>query len=436
VNYKLLKPGQLCNHFPNNQELTTKTGLARNLLRLTDYEWNQEQWFPRCYDFTDQRQIDGFLADYKKTSVVNYIKRHAIYFKHIHHREIKKLKKEIAKGDTWKKRAKLKYKSIYLTAEGSYKHVVNIKMLKIAITFLKYQIKSRAGTLDENAEDGWRGSKVIIKLSQCKGPPYDVNVLKEALNIVSEGWDIPSLYFEYKIIARVQKYNTVYPQSKIDGVENIWIVKPSFSSRGIGVHCINGSKDELAPGKKVQAKVIQKYIERPFLLLLPGPRGKLEKRKFDIRQWVLVTSINPLIVYMFNSCYLKICGSEFSLRDFKDKYKHISNFSIQKNNQRITKINDLIMNVEQFIAHLKEHYNIKLDWEKDMLPKLGDIVKATIYSGSDVIKHKDNCFELYGFDFVLDHNLNPWLIEVNLSPACKKRTTWLSEMLSKICSKV
>lgn len=43
--------------------------------------------------------------------------------------------------------------------------------------------------------------------------------------------------------------------------------------------------------------------------------------------------------------------------------------------------------------------------------------------------HRPNCFEVYGFDFLLDKNLTPWLIEVNLSPACAERTDWLTEML-------
>ena len=30
---------------------------------------------------------------------------------------------------------------------------------------------------------------------------------------------------------------------------------------------------------------------------------------------------------------------------------------------------------------------------------------------------------------MLDKNLNPWLIEINLSPACSERTPWLTKML-------
>ena len=33
------------------------------------------------------------------------------------------------------------------------------------------------------------------------------------------------------------------------------------------------------------------------------------------------------------------------------------------------------------------------------------------------VPHRDNCFELLGFDILIDSLLEPWLIEVNLSPS-------------------
>lgn len=47
----------------------------------------------------------------------------------------------------------------------------------------------------------------------------------------------------------------------------------------------------------------------------------------------------------------------------------------------------------------------------------------------EVIENKPNSFELFGFDFVVDKNLNLWLIEVNMSPACAERQPWLVQML-------
>ena len=256
---------------------------------------------------------------------------------------------------------------------------------------------------------------------------------------MNDKWIHPSVYQEYKVVCLINELTIKYPQTKIDGIRNVWITKPSFCSRGIGIHCLNTLKEALAAGKKVQAKVIQKYVEDIFLLEVEGANGKLEAKKFDIRQWVLVTSFDPLQIYMFDSCYLRLCGNEFSLDNIKDNFAHISNYSIQRKNLNVENTkHDLTMSLPQFLLYLKAHnmYSLIIEsrdkcWKSDVWSKMKEIINETMITASESIEQRSNSFELYGFDFVLDKELKPWLIEVNSSPACSNRTQWLSQMLGK-----
>lgn len=54
-----------------------------------------------------------------------------------------------------------------------------------------------------------------------------------------------------------------------------------------------------------------------------------------------------------------------------------------------------------------------------------DVIIKTILSGEHIVQsamkkngtNRTNCFEIFGFDILIDSDLKPWLLEVNLSPS-------------------
>jgi hypothetical protein len=303
--------------------------------------------------------------------------------------------------------------------EEEYYILTNRKGVKKKSPFIKINIESN------------KLHRVLMKYSTLSFP-YNYDASKR-------NWKTPSLLLQYKALKLHQELFKVYPQYHIDGKQNIWISKPGYNSRGVGIHIINSLKDVISAGRKAQShRIMQKYIEWPFLLKYPisNPQPgqkKYEKRKFDIRQWVLVTSYEPLWVYVFSSAYLRICGSEFSLYDISDNFRHISNYTVQKKNKRVeNRKTDLSLSSSQFEEYVKKYSNPNFTWKEGMFPKIKKVVVETLKAGQENIKHRNNWFELYGFDFILDQELNPWLIEVNLSPAWAQRTEYLKEMLESM----
>ena len=69
--------------------------------------------------------------------------------------------------------------------------------------------------------------------------------------------------------------------------------------------------------------IVQKYIEKPLLY---------HKRKFDIRCYLLLTTINGVHkAYWYQDGYIRTSSTEYSLHNLQNKMIHLTNDAVQKN---------------------------------------------------------------------------------------------------------
>ena len=169
--------------------------------------------------------------------------------------------------------------------------------------------------------------------------------------------------------------------------------------------------------------IIQKYIENPLLYF---------GRKFDIRVWVLLS--HDLKVYVFNEGHLKCCSVKYDLSS-NDIYSHITNYSFQKYNDNFGKYelgnevsyDDLQTNIDAF-------YNRQVDFKRDILPKIYDIIKFCFQSVRTKINsmNRKYTFEIFGFDFMIDCNFEPFLIEINTNPGLEESSPLIKMLIPRM----
>ena len=97
---------------------------------------------------------------------------------------------------------------------------------------------------------------------------------------------------------------------------------------------------------------------------------------------------------------------------------------------------------------LQEAYKkLGIDYDK-VFERIKDVIIKTVISIEPIIvnnlnrssKNRNLCFELYGFDVILDSELKPWLLEVNVLPSLsssspldkKIKTSLLSDIFNTI----
>ena len=244
--------------------------------------------------------------------------------------------------------------------------------------------------------------------------------------------------FGNKKIGNVQKISI--PKSFYAG-KNMWIIKPVNFNRGRFIKVENEIEKistEFEQIKKVhrikntqnnsKAKcnsiIIQKYLENALTY---------QNRKFDIRLWVMFIGNKPNNVYIFKEGHLKATCSEYDVNS-KDPYVHLTNYSIQKHNSEFGKIeigNEIPFKDFQNDLDKKK---LNINFKKDIYPNICKIVRITAGAAYPKINifNRKNCFEIFGYDFIIDEDFNPYLLEINTNPGLEISSPLIKMLLPRM----
>ncbi|XP_075789074.1 tubulin monoglutamylase TTLL4 isoform X2 [Pelodiscus sinensis] len=200
------------------------------------------------------------------------------------------------------------------------------------------------------------------------------------------------------------------------GSRQKWIVKPPASARGIGIQVIH--KWSQLP--KRRPLLVQRYLHKPYLI---------SGSKFDLRIYVYVTCYNPLRIYLFRDGLVRFASCKYSssMKSLSNKFMHLTNYSVNKKNTEYRSNGDETAcqghkwALKALWSYLSQKgVNSEAIWEK-----IKDIVIKTIIASEPYVnsllkmyvRRPSCCHELFGFDVMLDENLKPWILEVNISPS-------------------
>lgn len=258
-----------------------------------------------------------------------------------------------------------------------------------------------------------------------------------------------------------------------DGMsQKTFIIKPDHNCQGRGVF-LTRNMNQI---NRSDIMVAQQYVARPLLI---------EGKKFDLRIYVLVTSCNPLRVYLFKDGLVRMCTADYvtpNAENMEQRFMHLTNYAVNKhsnnfelNKQATDDGNGSKRSLRWFFAWLKESY--KEERVDALWDKIGDICLKSILAVQPMLAQEyrstfaknirktvssapsggrdtslpliseperpvsaqettssipansstaSSSFSILGMDVLVDEQLKPWLLEVNHLPSfgCDSPLDW------------
>ena len=200
----------------------------------------------------------------------------------------------------------------------------------------------------------------------------------------------------------------------------IYIFKPDAGCQGKGITLFTKIEEI-----EEKSGVIQTYINNPLLI---------DGLKFDLRIYVLIYGCDPVRIYRYEEGLARFATEPYEKarkRNLKDNYIHLTNYAINKNNKKF------IFNTSDKQMHVGHKRSLSavfgflagrgIDVD-ELKKKIDRMIVKTLLVGKPTLEHmyglsqkddvaKDHCFQILGFDVMLDDQMEPVLLEVNHTPS-------------------
>ncbi|OAZ89372.1 PqqD family peptide modification chaperone [Halomonas sp. G11] len=186
-----------------------------------------------------------------------------------------------------------------------------------------------------------------------------------------------------------------------------WILKPTNASKGQGVQVLRDpTTAPLEPNW-----LVQEYVANPHTI-----RG----HKYVLRLYMLIASIDPLRIYLYDQGFAKLASAPWSPDDIDNPFSQLTNPDINALNLD-AEIPVEFIDLDRYRHWLREQGHD----DQALFDQLQDLATLTALSGVEAMRARSRedgadprgCYELIGLDCLVDDQLKPWILECNLSPS-------------------
>jgi len=196
------------------------------------------------------------------------------------------------------------------------------------------------------------------------------------------------------------------------GIDHPWVLKEPNVNQGKGIEIVPPNSDRLLEIANLKQGSDNQYIIQQYIC----NELTWNQRKFDVRMFWYVASVDPLVV-LYQDGYARIGNSVYKEDDFKDTVAHLTTHTGLGEEGKATydEFSRLVMEHYKSspeLAHIRDPMlHVKSQFKASLAEFIAAFKKVSFSPTQEELYGGENGFGFYGADFILDNDLDAWLIE-------------------------